>query len=256
MSLKNIRLPKGRLNGKADYPKVEDSFSLRDYVKKGVEEFAVPFTLPVADATTLGGVKEGSGVTIDNTGVISADTYSLPQATFSVLGGVRIGKGVYVNNDPTYGLQIMSDFDSAFVLIPNNATNNTSQFGGLYLNYGLINRFTDYLNNTVAFKSNESISTVLTTKTITLQISADNVTYNTVATIPVGQTFIDIGTTVIYNTQNLYHNVSFILNYTTGQQRFWTPVYTSNVEIFAKLVVTGGSETFSHLSAQTYFVKM
>ena len=49
------------------------------------------YTLPVATASVLGGVKAGSGVTIDGAGVISAaGTYSLPTATTSVLGGVKV----------------------------------------------------------------------------------------------------------------------------------------------------------------------
>ena len=49
------------------------------------------YTLPVATASVLGGVKQGSNVTIDGAGVISVATpYSLPAATASVLGGVIV----------------------------------------------------------------------------------------------------------------------------------------------------------------------
>ena len=49
------------------------------------------YTLPVATASVLGGVKQGSNVTIDGNGVISVATpYSLPASTASVLGGVIV----------------------------------------------------------------------------------------------------------------------------------------------------------------------
>lgn len=51
------------------------------------------YTLPVSTTSTLGGVKiDGSSITIDNNGVISANapTYTLPTATTAVLGGVKV----------------------------------------------------------------------------------------------------------------------------------------------------------------------
>lgn len=57
------------------------------------------YTLPVATASVLGGVKIGSGITIDGSGVISASSgYTLPTATNSVLGGVKIGSGVTITD--------------------------------------------------------------------------------------------------------------------------------------------------------------
>lgn len=50
------------------------------------------YTLPVASATTLGGVKQGSGITIASDGTIAAPySYTLPVATTAVLGGVKAG---------------------------------------------------------------------------------------------------------------------------------------------------------------------
>lgn len=57
------------------------------------------YTLPVATASVLGGVKIGSGISIDGSGVISASSgYTLPTATNSVLGGVKIGSGVTITD--------------------------------------------------------------------------------------------------------------------------------------------------------------
>jgi len=57
------------------------------------------YTLPTATASVLGGVKIGSGITIDGNGVISASSgYTLPSATTSTLGGVIVGAGLSVSS--------------------------------------------------------------------------------------------------------------------------------------------------------------
>jgi len=65
------------------------------------------YTLPTASATVLGGVKIGSGISIDGTGVISASaSYTLPSATTATLGGVIVGTGLGVTSGTisvTYG---------------------------------------------------------------------------------------------------------------------------------------------------------
>jgi hypothetical protein len=57
------------------------------------------YTLPTASSTVLGGVKIGSGISIDGSGVISASAgYTLPNATTSTLGGVIVGTGLSVSS--------------------------------------------------------------------------------------------------------------------------------------------------------------
>lgn len=65
------------------------------------------YALPVASADTLGGVKVGSNLSIDD-GVLSAPApYSLPTASADTLGGVKVGNGLSIdygvlsNNNPT-----------------------------------------------------------------------------------------------------------------------------------------------------------
>ena len=100
--------------------------SASDKVKlNGIANNANNYSLPTASSSVLGGVKIGSGITINN-GVISARTYndvttsthglmtaadkiklngiannannySLPTASGSVLGGVKIGSGVSID---------------------------------------------------------------------------------------------------------------------------------------------------------------
>ncbi len=57
------------------------------------------YSLPTASDTVLGGVKIGSGISIDGSGVISASSgYTLPNATTSTLGGVIVGTGLGVTS--------------------------------------------------------------------------------------------------------------------------------------------------------------
>jgi hypothetical protein len=67
----------------------------------GITDAASAYTLPTADASTLGGIKVGSNLTIAN-GVLSAPTpttaYSLPTASASVLGGVKVGSNLTISN--------------------------------------------------------------------------------------------------------------------------------------------------------------
>lgn len=63
------------------------------------------YVLPIASAQTLGGVKIGTGLSINaQTGVLSANGggYTLPIATAQVLGGVKIGTGLSI--DPQTGV--------------------------------------------------------------------------------------------------------------------------------------------------------
>lgn len=59
------------------------------------------YTLPKADANNLGGIKVGSGLTIDANGKLSATVssqYTLQPATTTTLGGVIVGSGLSVSN--------------------------------------------------------------------------------------------------------------------------------------------------------------
>jgi hypothetical protein len=55
--------------------------------------------LPKASQTILGGIKVGARLSIDANGVLSADpgAYTLPRATGSVLGGIKIGAGLEID---------------------------------------------------------------------------------------------------------------------------------------------------------------
>lgn len=119
------------------------------------------YTLPTASSSTLGGVKIGSGLTINTSGVVSADVtsstltayakttdlsavatsgsyndlsnkptipsaYTLPNATSSTLGGVKIGSNISVS-DGTISIT-KSNVTSALGYTP--ATTNNASFTG------------------------------------------------------------------------------------------------------------------------------
>lgn len=119
------------------------------------------YTLPTASSSTLGGVKIGSGLTINTSGVLSADVtvstltayakttdlsavatsgsyddlsnkptipaaYTLPNATSSTLGGVKVGSNISVSNG-TISL-VKSNVTSALGYTP--ATTNNASFTG------------------------------------------------------------------------------------------------------------------------------
>lgn len=48
------------------------------------------YTLPIASPTVLGGVKVGSGLTIDGTGILAATAQSTPIATTTTVGTVKV----------------------------------------------------------------------------------------------------------------------------------------------------------------------
>ncbi len=63
--------------------------------------FLTASTLPIASANTLGGIKVGSGLSINaTTGVLTATyTYTLPTASSSVKGGIKVGSTLTISNE-------------------------------------------------------------------------------------------------------------------------------------------------------------
>ena len=58
------------------------------------------YHLPIASATTLGGIKVGNNLTIEEDGTLNAEAteYQLPIASASTLGGVKVGSNLQINN--------------------------------------------------------------------------------------------------------------------------------------------------------------
>ena len=64
----------------------------------GVLDATYTYTLPTASPTVLGGIKVGSNLSIDANGVLSAgNSYVLPTASASVLGGIKVGTNLSID---------------------------------------------------------------------------------------------------------------------------------------------------------------
>ena len=59
------------------------------------------YTLPIAAAGTLGGIKVGANLSIDGDGVLSANpgSYTLPAADETTLGGIKVGSGLSIDGN-------------------------------------------------------------------------------------------------------------------------------------------------------------
>jgi hypothetical protein len=88
------------------------------------------YTLPVAGTLTLGGVKVGTGLSIDTGGILSSTItqYSLPTASTSTLGGVKVGTGLSIDANG-----ILSSSITQYSL----PTASTSTLGGVKVGTGL-----------------------------------------------------------------------------------------------------------------------
>ena len=90
-------LPYSSITGIPSLATVATSGSYADLSNKPTIPSA--YTLPTASASTIGGIKVGSGLSIDGSSVLSATySYSLPSATTSTLGGVIVGTGLAVSS--------------------------------------------------------------------------------------------------------------------------------------------------------------
>jgi hypothetical protein len=64
-------------------------------------------SIPIASAYALGGIKIGSGLTIDGSGTVNVTGSVLPAATTEVIGGIIVGSGLSIDID---GILSTSDF--------------------------------------------------------------------------------------------------------------------------------------------------
>jgi hypothetical protein len=92
------------------------------------------YTLPIATGTVLGGIKIGSGLSIDAGGVVSAaGTYSLPIASATVLGGIKVGNNLSIDVN---GVLSSTDTNTTYVnftrtvagLVPNPGAATTNRY--------------------------------------------------------------------------------------------------------------------------------
>lgn len=86
------------------------------------------YELPIASSETLGGVKVGSGLTIDANGVLSAsgETYELPTAAANTLGGVKVGSGLSIDANGVLSTKVVALSQAAYDALVSGGTVDSS----------------------------------------------------------------------------------------------------------------------------------
>lgn len=87
----NVHMEASQVN----YRGGETKMSVEEAIRTGMQ----PYELPTASASTLGGIKVGTNLSIDENGVLSASgsTYTLPPASSNTLGGIKVGNGLDID---------------------------------------------------------------------------------------------------------------------------------------------------------------
>ena len=142
------------------------------------------YHLPIASATTLGGIKVGNNLTIETDGTLNAESteYDLPVASSSTLGGVKIGSGLTmldavasVNVDSTL------DADSANPLRNSVITSNLNTLTSSVQNAGSaitsLSTTVGTLSGTVSTNTSDisTLSSTVSGHTTAIQSNTDNI---------------------------------------------------------------------------------
>lgn len=141
----------------------------------GVLSATYSYTLPTASASTLGGIKVGSGLAITDAGVLSATySYTLPLAANGTRGGIQIG---YTESGTNYAVKLSSE--KAYVTVPWTDTKNTAGSTDTSSKIFLIGATTQTANPQT-YSDNEVYVTsgVLTTKSVQVGGTAATMQYN------------------------------------------------------------------------------
>lgn len=99
-----------------------------DFIKLNGGGGGSGYTLPIASSSVLGGVKVGSGLTINpESGLLSADAQAVTTATTGTTGVVKIGENINVKTDGTISVDL-SDYAKSEVLSGYVETNTLSGY--------------------------------------------------------------------------------------------------------------------------------
>ena len=88
-----------------------------------IEQDEREYHLPIASETTLGGIKVGSNLTIEEDGTLNAEAteYHLPTASASTLGGVKVGTNLQIADGV-----LSAKVDSVLSTVSNNPVQNST----------------------------------------------------------------------------------------------------------------------------------
>lgn len=143
------------------------------------------YHLPIASATTLGGIKVGTNLTIEEDGTLNAESteYNLPVATSSTLGGIKIGSGLNISNDGTASVDVDAalDPDSSKPVRNSSITSNINALTSAVQEAGsTITSLSGIVSNLSTTVSNHtsslaSIDSTLDDHTTAIQANTDNI---------------------------------------------------------------------------------
>lgn len=86
------------------------------------------YTLPAATGGTLGGIRVGSQLSIDGSGILSATyTYTLPTASAGTIGGIRVGVGLSIDGSGIVSATntVVTETGTSRTATPSHASNYT-----------------------------------------------------------------------------------------------------------------------------------
>ena len=160
------------------------------------------YHLPIASATTLGGIKVGSNLSIREDGTLDANTldYTLPTASASVLGGIKIGSKLSISDGVLSVVTDSSLNGSSTNPIQNNTVNaaitsltstvqtNTNSIGTLTTSLGT-------LSNTVSGHTTSigNLQSTVTSQGDAIDLNITAIGNNTSAITDLGDTVTALG---------------------------------------------------------------
>jgi hypothetical protein len=111
----------------------------------------VPYTLPTASASVLGGIKVGTGLSIDGAGILSAPGGALAAATTTTLGGIKL---TVTDQVPTGPIIPNRDANGWLWAQGNAANDGAGTSRGVIL--GNVGALTDFRHKQVSFRVNST----------------------------------------------------------------------------------------------------
>lgn len=142
------------------------------------------YHLPIASATTLGGIKVGNNLNIENDGTLNAESteYNLPVATSSTLGGIKIGSGLSIT-DASLSVNVDSVLDEDSTNPIENGTvataiaTLTSNLQTATGNLSTLGTTVSSLSSTVSSHTStiSTLSSTVETQGLAIQSNTDNI---------------------------------------------------------------------------------
>jgi hypothetical protein len=144
-----------------------------------------PYSLTTASNSSLGGVKVGTGLSIDGSGVLSANSYNLSTASGSTLGGVKVGTGLSIDGSGVLSANVSTPYS-----LP---TASGSTLGGIKIGTGLSIDGSGVVSVTGG-GSNGSVTSVAVSGTSDITVSGSPITSSGTIALALANTSVTSGT--------------------------------------------------------------